>query len=172
MCLTSDAPPAAARLAHAGIRRGTFMTCDAPVGSARELRQEFYEFAAATDFADRERRVEITADRKRLDELSAERQRCSIACRELQVQIHNARRPRTTTFALLQSWQSFSADHPIRRQPENCGFSSCISPRTLIGAATINGTVTALRFFFTVTLDRVDVIKHRGRRNPTDRGSK
>ena len=31
---------------------------------------------------------------------------------------------------------------------------------TLIGAATINGTVTALRFFFTVTLDRADVIKH------------
>ena len=29
-----------------------------------------------------------------------------------------------------------------------------------VGAATINGTVTALRFFFTVTLDRTDVIKH------------
>ena len=41
-----------------------------------------------------------------------------------------------------------------------CGFSSCISPRTAVGASTINGTVTALRFFFTVTLDRTDVIKH------------
>ncbi len=29
-----------------------------------------------------------------------------------------------------------------------------------VGAPTINGTVTALRFFFTVTLDRADVIKH------------
>ncbi|MGB6586621.1 MAG: tyrosine-type recombinase/integrase [Pseudolabrys sp.] len=29
-----------------------------------------------------------------------------------------------------------------------------------VGASTINGTVTALRFFFTVTLDRADVIKH------------
>ena len=29
-----------------------------------------------------------------------------------------------------------------------------------VGASTINGTVTALRFFFTVTLDRTDVIKH------------
>jgi len=29
-----------------------------------------------------------------------------------------------------------------------------------VGAPTINGTVTALRFFFTVTLDRSDVIKH------------
>ena len=29
-----------------------------------------------------------------------------------------------------------------------------------VGASTINGTVTALRFFFTVTLDRSDVIKH------------
>src|SRR5271155_592812 len=29
-----------------------------------------------------------------------------------------------------------------------------------VGAPTINGTVTALRFFFTVTLDRTDVIKH------------
>jgi integrase/recombinase XerD len=29
-----------------------------------------------------------------------------------------------------------------------------------VGAPTINGTVTALRFFFTVTLDRGDVIKH------------
>ena len=28
-----------------------------------------------------------------------------------------------------------------------------------VGASTINGTVTALRFFFTVTLDRTDVIK-------------
>ena len=50
-------------------------------------------------------------------------------------------------------------DHPLPSAEDLRLFQLHLTANR-VGASTINGTVTALRFFFTVTLDRTDVIKH------------
>ena len=60
----------------------------------------------------------------------------------------------------MQSWQSFSADRPTRRQPKKLRLFQLHLTANRVGAPTINATVSALRFFFTVTLDRSEVVKH------------
>ena len=42
----------------------------------------------------------------------------------------------------------------------SCAASSCIRPQTGVRPPSINGSVAALRFFFTVTLDRPEMARH------------
>ena len=52
-----------------------------------------------------------------------------------------------------------SAARPTRRPPRRCAASSCIRPQTGVGAPSINSAVSALRFLFSVTLERPDLAR-------------
>ena len=52
-----------------------------------------------------------------------------------------------------------SAGRPTRRRRKSCASSSCTRRRAALQPPSINSAVSALRFFFTVTLDRPDLAR-------------
>lgn len=52
-----------------------------------------------------------------------------------------------------------SAGRPTRRRRRSCVSSNCTRRRAACSRPSINGAVSALRFFFTVTLDRPDLAR-------------
>ena len=70
-------------------------------------------------------------------------------------------RRRTTTISGTSGHlQPFSAVRRIRPRLRIFAFSSCIRRRPACVRRAINGSVAALRFFFTVTLDRPEMARH------------
>jgi len=60
----------------------------------------------------------------------------------------------------VRTFTTFLGRAPDTAAPEDLAFSSLLRRRPGVGASGINGSVAALRFFFTVTLDRPENARH------------
>ena len=65
-----------------------------------------------------------------------------------------------TTSAPSRTSQPSSAARPTRRRPRICARFQLHQTETGVQPPSINATVSALRFFFTVTLDRPEMARH------------
>jgi integrase len=70
-----------------------------------------------------------------------------------------------TTFATSAHWPRFSVGLPTQRRQKICGAFRLRQAQIGVRPPSINSAVAALRFFFTVTLDRLDL----ARRSPSCR---